>query len=403
MAVPTPTRAAHVEDEASRRTLCLGRPATVVGRPGTRLSGTDGPDVIVSNGAHTVLAGAGADLVCMTGSERGNTVKAGRGDDRVVNQVTNESVGADLGSGRDRYVGGPSSDSVTTYGGDDTVRLGAGTDSVTANLADGPGSVLDGGPGRDNARIVAAPGLPGSLVVDTARGRFRAGATTPVRTLTGFEVFELGDRRRVSSFRGSGAAEEVTVEGRIGTVDLRGGDDDFTLDVSYPLSFRDRFSVADAIRGGTGRDLFSFTSRGADLDVDLPAGRLVVAYDDYTRQLAVGGFNDLDLNGQRVDVRGTDESNVIDLIVCTGTIEAGGDDDTVLAYAAYNESYGYYCPPRSPGVTVLGGDGDDSLFSGDLDDVLVGGAGTDRADAGGGTDECDAETVTRCEVGPRPR
>ena len=47
---------------------CQGRPARVVGTDNEPLAGTEGPDVIVTNGASPVHALGGDDLVCATGT-----------------------------------------------------------------------------------------------------------------------------------------------------------------------------------------------------------------------------------------------------------------------------------------------------------------------------------------------
>jgi hypothetical protein len=70
---------------------CEGLPATVVGTPGATVTGTDGPDVIVSAGAVEVRALGGDDVICTTASvapapgafDPAVRVLAGSGDDVV--------------------------------------------------------------------------------------------------------------------------------------------------------------------------------------------------------------------------------------------------------------------------------------------------------------------------------
>src|SRR5690349_13426386 len=60
---------------------CHGEPATIVGTPDGTFTGTDGRDVIVTNGASGKARG-GADLICITGST-GAHIDAGAGKDVV--------------------------------------------------------------------------------------------------------------------------------------------------------------------------------------------------------------------------------------------------------------------------------------------------------------------------------
>ena len=50
---------------------CFGRVPTIVGTPGQNLEGTDGPDVVLSNGAANVDTLGGDDLVCVSGTYAG--------------------------------------------------------------------------------------------------------------------------------------------------------------------------------------------------------------------------------------------------------------------------------------------------------------------------------------------
>jgi SpoIID/LytB domain protein len=141
---------------------CLGSPATILGTDGPDdLTGTPGPDVIISGaGADRVNGRGGADLIC---SGAGNDVVfGGAGADRLIggrgNDVINGRAGADLlvggrgddvllgGRGRDRLFGEVGSDRL--LGGADDDILAGGSDDDT--LAGGGGAdSLAGGPGAD--------------------------------------------------------------------------------------------------------------------------------------------------------------------------------------------------------------------------------------------------------------
>ena len=103
---------------------CQGRPATIVGT-GPDVVGTPGDDVIVSGTSMFVDAGAGNDLICLTGPNYVHT-DAGPGDDVVDASVTTAvnpetSTSTDLGTGRDRFLGSPINDGVFSDGVDDEV------------------------------------------------------------------------------------------------------------------------------------------------------------------------------------------------------------------------------------------------------------------------------------------
>lgn len=98
---------------------CLGEPATIVGTPGqVDLTGTEGDDVVVTNGAVGVSALGGEDLVCVTDvpdaavSGRTIAVDTGAGDDVLLVERA-EWVG---GSGSS-YDGGAGSNTLTLWAG----------------------------------------------------------------------------------------------------------------------------------------------------------------------------------------------------------------------------------------------------------------------------------------------
>ena len=126
---------------------CLGQPVTIVGGEG-RVTGTEGPDVIVMADNSSVDALGGDDLVCILGGEPEGTpgdhvypeaeVNAGAGND-VVSSEDLESgweTTVALGPGEDRFLGGNSSDKV--YGSDpdsadterDEISTGGSADEV---------------------------------------------------------------------------------------------------------------------------------------------------------------------------------------------------------------------------------------------------------------------------------
>src|SRR6478735_7591944 len=96
-------------------TTCQGRPVTLVG-PGDAakvLTGTEGNDVIVTEGALRVLALGGDDLICVTSGLQ-PSVDAGAGNDSVDASADDGGSLTALGEGDDRYVGSSGLDVVDT-------------------------------------------------------------------------------------------------------------------------------------------------------------------------------------------------------------------------------------------------------------------------------------------------
>ncbi|GAB3014151.1 hypothetical protein GCM10011376_08430 [Nocardioides flavus (ex Wang et al. 2016)] len=115
---------------------CQGRTATIVGA-GHRVDGTEGPDVILTNGARAVHAKGGDDLVCITGPYTGRylavDVRAGDGKDVVDGTGSpRQEVHAQMGSGVDTFLGGGAGDSVVL---DYPTPQGASTPSTAAAVS----------------------------------------------------------------------------------------------------------------------------------------------------------------------------------------------------------------------------------------------------------------------------
>lgn len=422
---------------------CQGQPATVVGQPGSSVHGTDGPDVVVSNGAAFVFTGAGDDLICMTGTTADThrtKVSSGAGAD-VVRATSTNPVLAELGIGQDVFRGGTEPDSVRggeyeeiegqsgyefVYNDDerDDISTGAGRDKVVASSEDtialGKGDDrlgwggesgetftgdANGGAGQNSLDIGAgdAEGQPlAKWVLDSrAESLSRNGAVKV--SWTSFTQFSVSTNNLTSLLlRGSARDESFQVSGGVNpqlvTVRAGGGDD------TLYISSGDRGFDFD---GGGGRDLVSIVgvpSSRASVVVDLTAEtyRYEDTYD--TSAAPVTSIEDVEVRQvYEVTVRGNGLGNRLTVYAnqnggaaakrCQITISGRGGDDRLALSSSARESGWKNCPPG-----VLRGEaGNDVLTGSLLAERLIGGSGRDTARGGPGRDLCVAEITMGCE------
>ncbi len=437
---------------------CRGEAATIVGTPGNPallgsdgVTGTEGRDVVVTNGAFKVSTLGGDDLICVTAggsSVRRVLIDSGAGDD-VVDGTTAPDwiVQAELGEGADQFaggdagnsvrgaydratpadterdviVGGAGSDGVTSgvvgQPNPDVVALGAGNDSLIYGGVTAGGSI-DGGAGVDEL-VPSTLSTPGEdTVIDNAAGRMLIDQQV-VATWTGMETFWTGSSAVHGGnslvFVGTAADETVyaKVAGRVRAT-FGAGDDSFLADQAP--------RAGSVIDGGDGRDLLYVTSESGLLDLDLRSGEMVAGAGAPYR-ISATHFEDASLFAQRVVIDGTDSRNELSFSACDATLRGRGGADTIArSYDSLWESV--FCP-RFPKArlsggsgrddlegtvgrdVLLGGSGPDELRGADGNDVLRGGSGNDRlyggpsrdhADGGPGRkDLCRAERKQRCE------
>ena len=406
-----PTTAATAVGET-----CRGEAATLVG--GGRvyeITGTEGRDVVVTNGSSRVDTLGGDDLVCITGRDAGSgttygiDIDTGAGGD-VVDGTAADSWGADvvLGEGADRFEGGDSDDDVTAGvvtvegsdvvytdtvsdvllggGGDDSLRGGqeglpnrdvlhgeSGNDGLgfVGTITDG--SVLDGGAGNDRLNLGLAAG---ENVLDNAAGQFRRGAVI-VSRWTSVESFYLTDPATGTAdldIIGSDADEEFWLDdsSRV-TADLGGGDDEISVAAILPDGSR--------VAGGEGRDGFRFGTTERNVEWNLAEG--VVRVDDGTTTPATG-FEDAFVSAPSVRLRGTDGDNALVANSCDGVLDGrDGRDSLDLRSDSVFETF-RSCAEK---MVFLGGRGHDRMGSrsGSVD-RMVGGRGNDHFDSVGGND-----------------
>ncbi len=196
--------------------LCFGKAPTIVGTPGEEeVTGTEGPDVIITNGAHGVDARGGDDLVCSTGQAPDFFISLGTGADRFLGSSSDELVDAnhEAAGEVDRDVihtrGG--NDVVSTGGesvGEDVVALGGGVDllRVTGSVS---AATLEGGSGRDEILFVPDHPRGVALTIDNRREQLVVGEGV-VMEWSSFQDFSaLGIINGPFRFRGSSSPEGI--------------------------------------------------------------------------------------------------------------------------------------------------------------------------------------------------
>jgi Ca2+-binding RTX toxin-like protein len=371
---------------------CEGQAATIVGNRDQTVTGTEGPDVIVTAGAYRVDAGAGDDVICATGDRQ---------------------VYVDLGPGRDVFRGGaaPSRVVAESEAGRyvDDVVTGASSDAIEV-AGDGMAedARIDLGGGDQQWLILET--TPVHVAVDATRGEASVAGerrwwwTGPVRR------YEVVAAARVD-FQGTDGPEalvlddieDVTPGGHPagpGAVRMGGGDDYLAIGAS---------GAADGtLDGGAGTDSLTVTALQGHTSVDLGDGAVELPTGTRT---AFAGMEKHTLRTRRVTVRGSDQGDALDVVACRADIRTGRGDDTITSWQYWGASGDGILPvvpscghhdvvDAGPGAdrvsthsgrdVLRGGPGHDDLRAGKQRDRVHGGAGRDRC--GGG------ETTSACEV-----
>jgi Ca2+-binding RTX toxin-like protein len=410
LALLAPTTAAQAAGET-----CRGEAATIVGAGYARIVGTEGRDVVVTNGSGDVETLAGDDLVCITGRDAGAgtqygiDVDAGPGDD-IVDGTAADSWSADveLGAGADRFEGGDADDDVNAGavvvegtqvlypdtetdvlvggGGDDSLRGGqvgapnsdvlrgdAGRDSLDSRGDLTEAAVLDGGADVDRIAFDLAAG---DHVLDNVAGRLLRGGAV-VSRWTSVELFFLHDASTGGAtldIRGSDADESFLLSDGIRvTADLEGGNDVLSVPALLP--------EGSSVTGGDGRDHFGFGTADHAIEWDLRGDTVQV---DDGRTIPASGFEDAFVSAPRVRLTGTDGPNDLSVNTCDGRLVGRNGPDTLDLISDYVFESFRSCAEK---MVVLGGRGHDRIGSrAGAVERMVGGRGNDTFDAVGGDD-----------------
>jgi Ca2+-binding RTX toxin-like protein len=397
---------------------CFGMAPTIVGTDDqATLTGTPGPDVVVSGGATDVDTLAGDDTVCLTGDTY--RLDAGDGNDRVYGIEATGYHSVDLGQGSDTYTGG-GPQGVSVRAGDgagsppspeaDVIMTGLGPDEVTSGkdglenpdhvlTGDGPDTItvrghlpdsLDPAAGRDTLRLTSE--LGGAWRINNAVGKIvHNGVAMAAPSFTRFDLAHL--RYDSLRFRG-GAADEVVdvvnLSGRTGngpfSARMGQGDDRIVAHATDPGPFV----------GGGGDDGIEVaayrTIRKPDsFSADLVSDTFTLRGFDPVRIATLENFTVSDAPG--AVVKGDGGDNVLTALGCAVVVDGRGGDDRIsggFAKSCFTDS-------SAPGLTAYGGAGADRLEGSITRDRLFGGPGPDRADGSTGRDTCVAEIRVSCE------
>jgi Ca2+-binding RTX toxin-like protein len=398
---------------------CFGQPPTIVGEPATELEGTEGPDVVLTNGATIVQTFGGDDLVCITGryastsDDEGRPILTGAGNDRIDSSRIQSGdpylqLIIDPGPDTDEVIGGPAredvraqelgaqssrpdiintaeGDDVVYSRGDDVVHLGDGQDQLHL-MGDVRGGTYDGGGTGDSLIANFTKAARASWTFDN-RSEKVAGGLGQEASMSGFSKFELGVRGDLT-FLGNDNRETLstTVYNPTGywiprgavRIRMGGGNDRITF---YGGAPQGRFG------GGDGIDTFRYTRD----DVVSINSRLPIVFN-----LSTGQLDDVGPNGYKRRAMGFENADVHNTF-CTDGGQCGASRMTLTGTSKANHLRVSGFPEQTETNSIYGRGGDDVLIGSNSSDILVGGSGHDAAKGRGGRDQCSAESRMGCD------
>jgi hypothetical protein len=398
---------------------CQGQPATMLGTPGGQITGTEGKNVIVTNGATTVNALGGNDLICVTGAGATVTVDAGAGDDSVLVEAGAAPQGTvtTLGAGADNF--DARNEVQLGFGHNVTAGAGAGTDDTEADIIRSVSrytSVGTGTAGQPNPDVID---VAGAIVyysgLQTPTGSVRATSGELRVTANGDTTLDAGSGTMtsadasLSSFAGFGGYV-FTTQAERGTFTFRGTDRDEHVKVDAPRTYQrdvelgrgdDRYESdslggnGSLVDGGAGVDKIVLHLPAHRVTADLGRSRVTATAAGIVQTTRASKFDDLYLSAKRADVIGTNRANAVALVACRAHVKAKNSRDSVTV----SDEGGYDLDPRcsSYGAVVFGGRGHDTILGSWGNDRLIGGPGRDKVRGRGGRDVCQGEQVSQCE------
>ncbi|MEO5662469.1 MAG: calcium-binding protein [Nocardioides sp.] len=394
-----PTGAASAAGET-----CRGEAATIVGTDAP-IVGTDGRDVIVTGTSITTSAGAGDDLICVTGLPNFNSfsVDAGPGNDLVDSSTlpVNSYLTASLGDGADTFIGGVASERVAAgAAGFIWVDVPSESERDVIDTGDGSDSVISGGPGLANDDAVRTgsgddnvwwSGVMGAQsVLDAGDGSdlliARASGQTFAVDLTGQKLSRNGV---VEGAFGSIERLKVHPEPDLGIVEVLGTDGDDSVGIDAAATIRadlgsgdDRLNVT-TTKPGTNIDLGSGTDQihATPLaSVQIELGRGAMNTDGFV-SVPLAGAERAFASAKSVILKGSKGADVLVAVGCSAVVN-GHDGNDYIEHSNYDadRDQGYDCDSGS--IKLLGGSGSDTIEGGVRADRIYGGAGNDKIDTG---------------------
>lgn len=359
-----------------------------------------GDDTITNDGGNnTVIAGDGNDSITLGDGDNyinsgagDDTITAGNGDNDVISGDGNDSI--TLGDGFNIVDAGAGNDSITLGHGPNDITAGDGDDAITAGNGDND---VDAGAGNDSVTLG-----DGDNIVDAGDGTNAITAGDGQNEVYGganVDSITLGDG---GNYVEAGAGNDAVTTGD-GIDGIDGGDGDDTLSAGGGDDIIYGGAGADDIYGGAGADLIitgdatdasnEFVDAGAGDDTVITLGEQLTGAD----VLGGGADNDtLNINSANGDTSGLNNVTGFETINLNGgnhayTIANGSAfdaDTTAVTIDASDvnktgaDSANVDASTLSRGITLIGGDGDDTLIGGAGDDVIVGDGDT-GADSGG--------------------
>ncbi len=303
----------------------------------------------------TLTGGAGDDRI--EGRLGQDQLSGGSGDDTLLGGWDNDTVGGGLGN--DWLLGGQGADELSGDEGDDTLQGGAGGDLLMGGLGR---NVLDGGAGNDT--LFGAIG---------SRNTYIAGSGNDLLFIDTNEdnTFVMG--------RHNGTDTSQSANGAF----IRGG--------AQTVRLVDRIRPDEVgIRMANGSARIYLLDGSSSLELYLGAGRIdSITFDDGTRwdTAAVASHVVVALPTAGPDALSTTRTDV--------PLQGGAGNDTLSGQGAVTLDGGAgndilridgTFGAVAPGVTLIGGSGDDHLEGASGADTLRGGAGDDRLLGGDGLD-----------------
>lgn len=324
----------------------------LLGRSGNdRLTGWDLDDALYGGGGlDSLFGGAGHDrLLGMNGDDR---VFGGVGDDYATGDAGNDSLTGGLGN--DTLVGGQGMDTVRGEDGDDTVVLGRIVDAPEGGI-DGP---YYGPPGDPNSHTVVYGGLGNDNITTSARfGIDSRGREGSERSVGSVDLY------------GGAGDDGIFVSNTMGGA-AWGGDGNDAMGANVDLNSTAQLSLY----GGGGNDS---VYGGFNTDVWGGAG------DDYI-YVHVGSTGTAGDGNDQVYTTWTGDYET-SFLGAGAEIYGGAGLDTLWGGNADDTMHG-----GSDADSLTGGYGDDRLFGGLGEDTLTGGTGNDWLSGGDGNDTIES-------------